>query len=175
MSEGHAQSRSLGCTFLFWLGAGLLVGVAVTLVFLRWKYADPLPEIAPAEFYAARDRWQKNGPPSYDIEVRVTGSRGATHRVEVRDGQATAAWINDVPHGQQRTYSTWSVPGMFGTIGRDIDHIERHAAGKADRNTPRLTVRAEFDPQTGLPQRYRRIEWGSPVEVSWEVLKFEPR
>jgi hypothetical protein len=169
------RQRSLGCTFMLWLGAGLFLGAIATLVFLRWKYADPLPEISPADFYAARDRWQKNGPASYDIEVRVTGSRGALHRVEVREGQAIAAWINGRPHSQQRTYSTWSVPGMFGTIGRDIDHLERRAAGKADQSTPRLTLRAEFDAQTGYPARYRRIEWGSPVEVSWEVVKFEAK
>lgn len=170
-----AQPRSLGCTFLLWLAAGLVVGVIATLVILRWQYADPMPEISPADFYAARDRWQKHDAANYDIEVRVTGSRPAVHRVEVRDGKATAAWINDVPHSQQRTYSTWSVPGMFGTIGRDIDHIECHAAGKADHTTPRLTLRAEFDSESGLPRRYRRIEWGSPVEVSWEVVKFDPQ
>ena len=174
-SREPVKTRGVGCTFLLWLLAGLFVGTIITLVILCWQYADPLPEISPADFYAARDRWQKNGPQSYDIEVRVTGSRAATHRVEVRNGQATAAWINDVPHSQQRTYSTWSVPGMFGTIGRDIDHIERRAAGKADRTTPRLTLRAEFDPQNGYPKSYRRIEWGSPVEVSWEVVKFEMR
>jgi hypothetical protein len=170
-----APPRSLGCTFALWLSAGLIVGVIATLVILRWNFADPLAEISPADFYAARDRWQKNGPASYDIEVRVTGSRAAVHRVQVRDGHAKMAWIDGVPHSQQRTYSTWSVPGMFGTIGRDIDHIERRAAGKADQTTPRLTLRAEFDAESGLPRRYRRIEWGSPVEVSWEVVKFEPK
>lgn len=168
------EPRNVGCTFLLWLAGGLLIGMIGTLVFLRWKYADPMPEITPADYYAARDRWQQNGPASYDIEVRVMGSRPALHRVEVREGKAVAAWINDVPHSQQRTYSTWSVPGMFGTIGRDIDHIERHAAGKADPTTPRLTLRAEFDPDTGIPRRYRRIQWGSPVQVSWEVIRFEP-
>lgn len=174
-SRERSQPRSLGCTFLLWLAAGLAVGLIVTFVILRWKYADPMPEISPADFYAARDRWQQNGPANYDIEVRVTGSRPAVHRVEVRDGKATAAWINDVPHSQRRTYSTWSVPGMFGTIGRDIDHLERRAAGQADHTTPRLTLRAEFDADTGLPRRYRRIEWGSPVEVAWEVIRFDAK
>ena len=41
---------------------------------------------------------------------------------------------------------------MFSTISRDIEAVERHAAGKADRFTPRLTLRAEFDPKYSYPE-----------------------
>src|SRR5687768_11403669 len=85
LAAEQPPQRGVGCTFMLWLLAGLVVGVIATLVVLRWQYADPLPQISPADFYAARDRWQANGPQNYDIEIRVTGSRGALHRVEVRD------------------------------------------------------------------------------------------
>lgn len=160
--------------FVVALLAGALVGVVATLLVLRNSVADPLPELRPADFYAAREKWDKNELPNYDIEVKVTGTQGATYRVQVREGKAVAAWRNDKPLLQERTFSTWSVRGMFGTISRDIDHLERRAAGKGEKNTPRLTLRGEFDAQTGYPARYRRIEWGSPVEVSWQVTKFEP-
>ena len=61
---------------------------------------------------------------------------------------------------------------MFGTISRDIESIEKHAAGKADRFTPRLTLRAEFDPKYSYPAKYHRIEHWSTVEVAWEVTEF---
>lgn len=159
--------------FVIWLLAGILVGGIATFVFLHARSADPLPALQPADFYAARERWQKHELPNYDIEVEVTGTQGAKYRVQVREGKAIAAWRNEKPLLQERTFSTWSVRGMFGTISRDIDHLERRAAGKADQNTPRLTLRGEFDEKTGYPSSYRRIEWGSNVEVSWEVTKFE--
>jgi hypothetical protein len=157
---------------VLWLLAGLLVGVVATLVVMRRQVADPLPQISPADFHAARERWQKNELQDYDIEVQVTGTQGAKYRVEVRGGKAIAAWRNDLPLMQERTFSTWSVRGMFGTMSRDIDALERRAAGRADASTPRLTLRAEFDANMGYPAKYRRIEWGSPVQVSWEVTKF---
>ncbi|WP_254507291.1 DUF6174 domain-containing protein [Anatilimnocola floriformis] len=159
--------------FVLWLLAGLLVGGIVTLMVMRNRVADPLPELKPADFYAARAKWEKNELPNYDIEVQVTGTQGATYRVQVREGKAIAAWRNDKPLLQERTFSTWSVRGMFGTISRDIDHLERRAAGKSEQSTPRLTLRGEFDAKTGYPARYRRIEWGSSVEVSWKVTQFE--
>lgn len=173
--EKQPATRSSGRVFVLWMLVGLLAGVIVTLFVLRSRYADPLPQISPADFHAARARWQANEVRDYDIEVEVTGTQGAKYRVQVRDGKALAAWRNDLPLKQERTFSTWSVRGMFGTMSRDIDALERRAAGKADQTTKRLTLRAQFDPQTGYPASYRRIEWGSPVEVSWRVTKFEAR
>lgn len=164
--------RSSTRVFVLWLLAGLLVGAAVTLVVMRRQVADPVSEITPADFHTARERWQNNELQDYDIEVQVTGTQGAKYRVEVRGGKAIAAWRNDLPLKQERTFSTWSVRGMFGTMSRDIDALERRLAGKADASTPRLTLRAEFDAKMGYPAKYRRIEWGSPVQVSWEVTKF---
>lgn len=133
---------------------------------------DKTPMVTPTAFYAARDRWEATAPQAYDIEIRVSGSQPATYRVEVRGGEAEVALRNGKPLTQRRTFSTWSVPGMFSTISRDIEALERHAAGKADASTPRLILRAEFDPQYSYPAKYRRIEPGSPVEVSWEVTHF---
>jgi hypothetical protein len=62
---------------------------------------------------------------------------------------------------------------MFGTISRDIEAIERVQSGKADRYTPRLTLRAAFDPKYSYPAKYVRIEARSTVEVRWEVTRFE--
>ena len=152
---------------------GGLLGLMLTLVTVRWLNYDPTPPLEPADFYAARDKWKQHAPASYNIEVQVSGSQPARYRVEVRDGQAIAAFRNGRPLTQQRTFGTWSVPGMFATMSRDVENVERHAAGRADAFTPELTLRAAFDPQYSYPQTYKRIQWGADVEVSWSVIKFE--
>ena len=103
----------------------------------------------------------------------VRGSQPATYAVQVRNGQAENATRNGRPLNQRRTFGTWSVPGMFSTMQRDVEAIERRARPNADPNLPQLTLRAEFDSRYSYPARYRRIEWGSPTEVSWEVTRFE--
>lgn len=172
--QASPRSASLRA-FALWMVLGLVLGAIASLVVLRWQFADSLPTITPADYHAAREQWEASAVPSYDIEVALTGTRGATYRVEVRDGEAKAAWMNGNPLPTQRAFATWSVPGMFGTMSRDIEMLEKHASGKADANTPRLTLRAEFDKKYGYPARYRRIQWGSPVQASWEVTKFEVR
>lgn len=163
----HALRR-----FVAWTLVGIAAGLVVALLMLRRANYDPTPALSPELFYAAHEKWAAAAPANYDIEVRVSGSQPARYRVQVRSGEARGAWRNDQPLTTRRTFGTWSVPGMFGTIGRDIEAIEKHAAGKADRFTPRLTLRAQFDPHYGYPARYRRIEQWSTVEVAWEVTAF---
>jgi hypothetical protein len=162
-------------TFVLWLLGGLVIGGVAMIFFVRWKYGNALPAITPADYIAARERWKSVAPADYDIEVQVTGTQAATYRVEVRGGEATAAWRNDMPLIQQRTFGTWSVPGMFGTMSRDIETLDKHTKGTADASTPRLTLRARFDPHYGYPAAYRRIQSGSRVEVTWRVTKFTVR
>lgn len=162
-------------TFVFWLLLGLVVGGVAAIWYVRANYGDSLPEITPADYLAARERWKQAAPADYDIEVQVTGTRPATYRVQVRGGEAVAAWLDDRPLQQQRTFGTWSVPGMFGTMSRDVETVDKRAKGTADASTPRLTLRAEFDSRYGYPAAYRRIQWGSPVEVTWRVTRFEIR
>jgi hypothetical protein len=156
-----------------WLCIGGVLGLSSTLILLRWRSRDPTPDLTPEIFYAAHERWRTTAPADYDIEVRVTGSQPAVYRVEVRGGEPQAASRNGQPLLSHRTFGTWSVPGMFSTISRDIEAIEKHAAGKADRSTPRLVLRAQFDATYSYPKRYRRIEQWSTVDVAWEVVEFK--
>lgn len=142
------------------------------LYILRLANRDRAPALTPELFHAAHERWKAVAPADYDIEIRVTGSQPAVYRVQVRGGEAQAASRNGEPLNSRRTFGTWSVPGMFSTISRDIEAVERHATGKAERFTPRLTLRAEFDAQYSYPKRYRRIQQWSTVEVAWEVTEF---
>jgi len=143
------------------------------IIALRWWQADPVPTLSPQQFYEAREQWEAAEPANYDIEIVVSGSQPATYEVQVRDGQAEVALRNGQPLRQRRTFGTWSVPGMFSTMLRDVQVVERSSSRNPDPTLPRLTLRAQFDPQYGYPARYRRIQQGSPVEVSWQVTKFE--
>ena len=165
---GASKMPRIGCGLM----VGTLVGLVVTLAILRWNVADPTPALTAEALREARERWRQAGPADYDVEIRVQGPQPGTYRVQVRGGQATSAFRNDRPLAQQRTFGTWSVPGMFNTIARDVEQVERRASGNADRFTPDLTLRASFDPKYGYPRRYVRMEAGSTLDVSWEVTSF---
>jgi hypothetical protein len=160
--------------FVVWTFVGIAVGLVIVLFFLRQANYDPTPTLTPALFEAAHERWKAAAPPSYDIEIHVTGPQASTYRVEVRDGDPQAAWRNGQPLLTRRTFGTWSVPGMFATMSRDVEAIERAAAaGRA----PPLILRAEFDAQYGYPAKYRRIDNGSrkgsdAIAVTWDVIQF---
>jgi hypothetical protein len=160
--------------FVGWTLVGIALGLVVVLVALRQIHRDPTPTLTPELFYAAYERWQANALTNYDVEVRVTGPQAAVYRVEVRDGEPQAAWRNDQPLTSRRTFGTWSVPGMFATIMRDVEANERAAANGA---APPLILRAAFDANHGYPEQYRRIDNGSrkggdAIAVSWDVIEF---
>jgi hypothetical protein len=163
--------------FVVWTLAGLALGAIGSLVVLRTMNHDPTPRLAPADFYAAFDRWKASAPPDYNIEIEVTGPQAAVYRVEVRGGHPVAALRNGHPLTQRRTFGTWSVPGMFSTMARDVDAVERRAAGRTKPGEVELILKAEFDPQYHFPRRYQRIEWGSrrgsdAKTATWEVKEF---
>src|SRR5436190_22758066 len=160
--------------FIVWMFAGIAIGLVIVLFVVRQANYDPTPTLTPQLFEAAHERWKLIAPPNYDIEVRVTAPQAATYRVEVRDGEPQAAWRNGQPLNSRRTFGTWSVIGMFATISRDVEAIERAAAKGAQ---PPLILRAAFHPAYHFPERYRRIDNGSrkggdAIAVTWDVTEF---
>jgi len=164
-----AARRFVGFTFL-----GICLGLAVMLIVMRQANYDSTPSLSPEQFHAAYEHWKSHKIPSYDIEVKVNGPQAAMYRVEVRDNEPIAAWRNEQPLLSQRTFGTWSIPGMFSTISRDVEAIER---SRADRKQLPLILRAAFHPEHGYPERYRRIDNGSrkggdSIAVTWDVVAF---
>ncbi|MCA9122155.1 MAG: hypothetical protein H6822_36775 [Planctomycetaceae bacterium] len=154
---------------------GVAAGIAALLTIVLLRHQQSLPKLTPEGFREAKVRWGERGPSSYDIEVSVTGRQAAVYHAEVRNGEVIAAMRDGEVLSRLRTVDTWTVPGMFTTIGSDVANLERHIAGTADVNTPQVLLRAQFDEQTGLPLRYHRTElrkWGPNIEVMWEVTRY---
>jgi len=161
--------------FVGWTFVGIGIGLLVVLIGFRQANYDPTPTLTPQLFEAAHKRWTSQPLANYDIEIKVTGPQAATYRVEVRNGEPQAAWRNGQPLTSQRTFGTWSVPGMFATISRDVEALQRATA--ANRPAP-LILRASFNAHYGYPEHYRRIDNGSrkgsdAIAVMWDVTEFK--
>lgn len=159
-----------------WLIATGLVGAALTagglLLFVVINNRGRLPVMSPQDFFSAQARWNANPLLDYDAHIVVLARSHEVYEVRVRGGQVVTATRNGVPIRQARSRATWSVPGMFGTISSDVEHLEQVARGEAEASTPQVQLRGVFDDQHGFPIRYHRTEqrkWSPNYEVSWEV------
>lgn len=151
------------------IGLGFVLAVAAIFWFSRGRN-DPVTR---RRLDAARQKWLQNEPKSYDLEVVVSGKQGATYEVHVRGGEVSEAFRNQAPLKQQRTFRTWSGPGMFDTIESDVDTLEFAVEHPNDPRRMMLTLKARFDEKTGLPMTYLRSEWGTNHDVAWKVTRFE--
>ncbi len=156
---------------------GLIVAALalVTIVLLLQLFvAERIPELTEATLDAAEKLWEQKGPASYDMEIELRGARPGQVHIEVRDKKVTATTRdNRVP--PEHTWDTWSVPGQFETLerelvlGEDPEHEMGAAAGTYFRQ------RCEFDSQVGFPRVYHRQVSGGGPEVYWRVMKFDPK
>jgi hypothetical protein len=151
------------------VGVGIILGVVASFFLFR----STNEAVTRERLAKAREQWAQSGPKNYDLEVVVTGRQEATYEVEVRNGEVAKAMRNRAPLTQQRTFRTWSGPGMFDTIETDVDTLEFAKANPNDSKAIMLTLRARFDSKTGLPLEYLRSQWGTNHDVTWRVSKFE--
>lgn len=194
MSAAHVatQRRSLRVLSVV---LGACFGLVCVLVFWLLSLRNPLPPLSAEDFHAAQQRWRENGPAHYDIEVQVSGRQPAVFLVKVRHGEPIAAYRNGQQLPQRRTWETWTVPGMFGTLESDFRHVAMVEKGTSGPSTPRLALSGEFHPHYGYPQVYRRLTLGegseesmahrirdnaslitaNSSEVAWRVTKFTLR
>jgi len=157
----------------------LLVIVAVALVLIygvllvaRWALTDNTPELTDEALAAAQERWQANGPASYDMELELSGARPGNVHVEVRNGQVTRL-IRDGKTPPKHTWDVWSVPGLFDMLGRNLEIAADPATEIGATQDTQWILRARFDPKLAYPQLYRQIVVGTGPEVTWEVRRFQ--
>ncbi len=160
-------------------GCCLALGFVATVIVLfvaRLGQNGSYVALGPEVFQEAQARWDSQSVPDYDIEITVTGRQASRYRVEIRSGDPVAAFRDGQPLNQRRTWSTWTVPGMFGTVEADLNQLQRVARGEP--GIPGLSVLVEFDGKYGFPKRYLRVESmrrAANPEVSWEVTLFQPQ
>lgn len=150
------------------IAVGVVLGVALSIYLVQRFYGDPTPPLTAEALKQAEATWRAAGIRDYDVEIEVQSRQREAYAVEVRDGVPRQAWRNGQPLKQIRTFDTWSVPGMFDTIHSDFDRTDRQ-----DQPAPELVLSAVFNEQTGVPLKYKRIQWGADIEISWQVTKFE--
>ncbi len=162
------SSRGAASRLHFPIIVGVVLGLVLSVYLVQRLYRDPTPPLTAQELREAEVKWRTASIRDYDIEIEVQSRQREIYAVEVRGGVPQQAWRNGVPLKQIRTFDTWSVPGMFDTIHSDFDRTDR-----VQQPAPKLVLRAIFDEQTGVPLKYKRMQWGVDIEISWQVTKFE--
>jgi len=155
---------------------GVFTSLLVMMIWTAMSNRGQLPPLTLDDFEHAKQRWQTQAPPNYDVTIDVAGRQAAVYHVEVRSHEVIVSTRDGIPLKQRRTRGTWSVPGMFNTMQSDVDNAEQHRLGTADEGVPQVKLRAVFDPEFGYPKRYHRTElrkFGNNEVVSWEVRQFE--
>lgn len=147
-----------------------LAAVAVVVVVSRRQAAPVLTGDALA---AARQRWEAHGPGDYRLDLVVTGRRASGYHVAVRDGKPTRVLCNQRPT-PPRTWSYWTVPGLFDVVEHDIECADDPTEGFGASPGSRVVLRAVFDAELGYPRRYERLILGEPhLDMTWQITRFE--
>jgi hypothetical protein len=157
------------------LFAGLVLGAMLaSAIFIYVNRTSTIPPLLDSDFQAAMARWEKNGPPSYNLDLTLTVDKPEPIHVEVRAGQVTRMTRDGRQPSQKRTWDAWSVPGQFDTIERELEMARDPATGFGVRGG-RGVLRAQFDQRLGYPRRYWRIVLGAPrdLQLQWTIDRFE--
>jgi hypothetical protein len=141
---------------------------------LEFFVAERVPELTLERLHAAEALWKRVGPASYDLDLLLGGLRPGPVHVEVRDGQVSIVTISGRAPSPW-TWDTWTVPGQFETIERELVLAEDPAHQMVAEAGTTLRLRCEFDPEFGFPREYRRLVSGAAPPVSWSVTRFVAR
>jgi hypothetical protein len=158
-----------------------IVGVVAALTIIR---REKLPPITLDDVNAAAERWAKNGPADYDLDLEQTGVNPGQVHVEARHNEVTAMTLNGHPT-RQHLWDDWSVPGMLGIIRRDVEVCMPELSKKAQQpaavdaqnsemSAPEVFPRGLFEPHYGYPMEYHRIT-STGADANWRMLKFEAK
>jgi hypothetical protein len=169
-SRGRARSTAL----VMGMVTGLLATVLVAAVVLFLTQRQTTPQLTRAALDAAVSRWEANGPANYNLDLVLQGARPGPIHVEVREGKVTQMTRDGVVPSQRRTWEYWTVPGQLDTIGEELDKAEDPQGSFGTPGRGNVVQRAVFDEQFGYPRKYSRIVLGTPLEVRWEITRFEP-
>ena len=160
-----------------WIAIGI-IALAVAAVLIGVKLlVNPMPALTETRLVEAEELWQRAGPATYDMDLEIRGAQPGQVHIEVRNGEVTAM-TRDGHTPPRRTWDTWTVPGQFETLERELVMAEDPIHELETRAGTQLRVHTEFDSRYGYPRRYHRyVSGGGPEvpEVFWQVTSFEPK
>lgn len=171
---GHPVRRRRGLSAR--IGRGLLLGAAllgIVLLVATLLARDRMPPLTATELEQAELRWQAARLNDYDMEVVVSGRQPSNFQVEVRGGEPVGLTRNGVVP-RRGMWDVWTVPGMFDTLQQELDQAANPAGPFGSPSGTQVVERAIFDERYGFPKKYHRIVMGTPLEISWEVVHFQP-
>jgi hypothetical protein len=151
---------------------GLLIALAITVALTIARHRRAAPRLTEAEYQAAVERWEKNGPLDYDLDLQISGNRSGKVHVEVRGGDVVHMTRDGVEPDQKRTWDVWSVPGQLEMIGQEMEMAKHPAESFGAPGAAEVVMWAEFDPRYGYPLRYDRVVLGADIETHWQTTSF---
>jgi hypothetical protein len=154
--------------------ASLAFALLCVVLALQFFVAERIPEVTEAEFMKAKKLWLENGPANYDMDVVIRGAQPGSVHIEVRNKVATAMTRDGITPAE-RTWDTWSVPGMFETLDQDMQIAEDPEREIQAMPGTEWRLRCEFDPELGIPRVYHRLVTGGGPEVYWRVTRFDAK
>ena len=172
-AKNPSQRRERLRPLVLGMSLGLLATIAAVIGVALWT-RDTGPRLTWAAYDAAVERWEKNAPADYDLDVEQSGNRSGKIHVEVRGGEVTRMTYNGIEPEQKRTWYYWSVLGQFDTIGQELEMARDPGAAFHDSSASHMVMWTEFDPEFGYPKKYDRAVLGADFEVHWRVTRFNP-
>jgi hypothetical protein len=151
-----------------------LVGFVSLLVVLSVFLGQKIPELTDSRLAEAEALWDRAAPASYDIDLEIRGARPGQVQVKVRDS-AVSEMTREGRTPPERTWHTWSVPGLFETLERELEMAQDPVHEMNATSGMEVWLRCDFDPQYGYPHVYHRLVTGGGPEVYWRVTRFEPK
>lgn len=155
------------------LGCGTATGVILLLIALVFLARDATPRVTPEVLAAAESRWEKKGPPSYNLDLVLTGSQTGEIHIEVRNGVVERMTRDGRSPKQRRTWDYWSVPNQFAMIEQDLETAKNPQKAFGVTTSEQVVMRANFHPQFGYPAYYQRTVMGGTNQVEWRITRFE--
>lgn len=147
--------------------------VVALLLAVEFFVVERIPLLTAKELDLAKKLWNEHGPVDYDMSIELRGVRPGKVEISVRH-RVVVAETRDGREPPEHTWDTWSVPGMFDTLEKDLDIAENPEQAIQAPPGTKWQLFCEFDPELGIPRRYHRLASGGP-EVYWRVTKFEKK
>ena len=105
------------------------------------------------------------------LETQATEIGTSALYVVVHEGRVTELKV-DGEWARSHEPSLYTVEGLFEVLGMELEAARPASDASQREQRPRAIVRAQFDPQTGVPVRFLRVIPGSNRSTEWRGSKW---